>query len=1083
MRTPNLVAFAVASLAGFWLMGAAPAHGTDWPVFGRDHTRNAVSPEKGPPVRWQVEDRLNDFVVQPAWNIKWVADLGSGNFPSPVVANGLVWVGTNNARPRDPRFKKDAAILMCFREEDGKFLWQYVSERLAPMELDWPFSGIHCAPLVEGDRLWFTTNRCEVVCLDIGPLRLGKGDPRPVWKLDMRKQFGVHPVSSEMNWGLTCSIGATYKGRIYVITGNGVDENGTLPAPQAPSLLCLDKDNGKVLWKDRSPGKEILHGQWASPLVIEVKGRGQVITPQGDGWVRSFDALTGKLIWKFDSNPKAAEGKPLPRRMRNSLVATPVFYRGRVYIANGRPPENASQWGRLYCIDPTREGDISPELEDGPGKVKPNRNSGSLWCLDGYASERVDRVYGAFASVAVHDGLVIAPDDQGFVRCVDARTGRTHWVHDVEESITSSPLIVDGKVYVAADGGDVSVLALSRQKKVIAVNTLNGSVRAPPVFANGVLYITTRWKLYAIKSGGPTGRVRDRAPGHWPQWRGPHRDNVSRDKGLLTEWPKGGPPLLWKAGDLGEGVPSVAVAGGKVFVLGYRDGKEFLTALAETDGKRAWSVPVGPAVKEMPAMRWLSQRTPTVDGDRVYAFTARGQLICLATADGKERWRKDYVKEFGGKPGTWGYCDFPLVDGDRLVCTPGGKEATLAALDKKTGAVVWKCVVPQTPRATYGGVVAARIAGVRQYVHQLDNGVVGVSADGKLLWHYPNLGDSRGNVHTALVNGDEVFVSSGWRRVAALLKISSDGTALKAEAVWRKGHPLDSWLGSSVRLGKYVHAANGFGVEWATGSRLEGKGVLRGGRGTMTCADGRLIYRSGNNVVTLVEVTGDGRYVKRGEFQVPLHQTREPTWTFPVVAGGRLYLRDQDVLLCYDLQAKKKEPRGPPKGKGPSRREPDVIFVPTPQDVVEKMLEVAGVKNGDVVADLGCGDGRIVVTAAARYGCRAVGYDLDPECVRLARAAVRKAGVGKLVRIEREDIFQVDLRGVTVVALYLGPELNARLAPQLAKMKPGSRVVSHVFAMPGYRPDKVIAFTSAEDDVAHKIYLWTIPLKKDVDRK
>jgi outer membrane protein assembly factor BamB len=692
-------------------------------------------------------------------------------------------------------------------------------------------------------------------------------------------------------------------------------------------------------------------------------------------------------------------------------------------------------------------------------------------------------MHGTFANVAVHDGLVIAPDEEGYIHCLDARTGRRNWVHDVKENITSSPLIVDGKVYVADDGGDVTVLALSRRKKVIAVNPLNGSVRAPPVFANGVLYIATRWKLYAIKSGGLIGLGRDRAPGHWPQWRGPHRDNVSRDKGLLTEWPKGGPPLLWKTGDLGEGVPSVAGAGGKVFVLGYRDGKEFLTVLGETDGKRGWSVSVGPAVKEMAAMRWLSQRTPTVDGDRVYAFTARGQLICLATADGKERWRKDYVREFGGKPGPWGYCDFPLVDGDRLICTPGGKEATLAALDKRTGAVVWKCVVPQTPRATHGGVVAARLAGVRQYVHQLNNGVVGVSADGKLLWHYPDLGAASGNVHTALVNGDEVFVSCGWGQGAALLKISSDGTTFKAEVVWRKRLPFDSWLGSSVRLGKYVHAANGFGVEWATGSRLEGKGVFPAGRGTMTGADGRLIHRRGNNVVTLLEVTAEGRYVKRGEFQAPRQRRHEPAWTFPVVAGGRLYLRDQEELLCYDLVKKGKEPSRSQKGKRPSHREPDVIFVPTPQDVVQKMLEVAGVKKDDVVADLGCGDGRIVITAAARYGCRAVGYDLDPECVRLARAGVQKAGVAKLVRIEREDIFAVDLRGVTVVALYLGPKLNARLAPQLAKMKPGSRVVSHAFAMPGYRPDKVIAFTSAEDDVAHKIYLWTIPLKKEVDRK
>jgi SAM-dependent methyltransferase len=188
-----------------------------------------------------------------------------------------------------------------------------------------------------------------------------------------------------------------------------------------------------------------------------------------------------------------------------------------------------------------------------------------------------------------------------------------------------------------------------------------------------------------------------------------------------------------------------------------------------------------------------------------------------------------------------------------------------------------------------------------------------------------------------------------------------------------------------------------------------------------------------------------------------------------VVAGGRLYLRDQDRLTCYDLKAR--------------RRRPDVIFVPTPQDVVEKMLEVAAVTRADVVADLGCGDGRIVITAAKKFGCRAIGYDLDEQCVALAREGAKTAGVEKLVRIEREDILEVDLSGVTVAALYLGPALNVKLAPQLAKMKPGSRVVSHDFPMPGYKSDRVVEVVSAEDAVTHKIYLWTVPLKKDAGPK
>jgi hypothetical protein len=219
--------------------------------------------------------------------------------------------------------------------------------------------------------------------------------------------------------------------------------------------------------------------------------------------------------------------------------------------------------------------------------------------------------------------------------------------------------------------------------------------------------------------------------------------------------------------------------------------------------------------------------------------------------------------------------------------------------------------------------------------------------------------------------------------------------------------------------------------------------------------------------VTLSEVAADGAYVRRGEFTAP-QVGGEPTWTFPVVAGGRLYLRDQGVLLCYNVRA-----------KAPRPRRPDVIFVPTPQDVVEKMLELAGVTKGDVVADLGCGDGRIVVTAAKKYGCRAVGYDLDKECVRLSLENVRGAGVGGLVRIERDDLLAADLRGVTVVTLYLGPALNARLVPQLETLKAGARIVSHAFDMPGVTPDKVVEVRSAEDDIVRKLYLWTTPLKRE----
>jgi outer membrane protein assembly factor BamB len=171
-----------------------PARGEDWPMLGRDRTHNAVSPEKGAPTDWQIDVAANkDAPAKAARNIKWSARLGSRNLGGPVVANGLVWVGTNNANPRDPAVTKDASVLMCFRESDGKFLWQYVSPRLVEFVQDGPQHSMGSTPLIEGDRLWVITNRCETLCLDVDPLRRGEGPPRQVWKVDMRREFGVLP--------------------------------------------------------------------------------------------------------------------------------------------------------------------------------------------------------------------------------------------------------------------------------------------------------------------------------------------------------------------------------------------------------------------------------------------------------------------------------------------------------------------------------------------------------------------------------------------------------------------------------------------------------------------------------------------------------------------------------------------------------------------------------------------------------------------------------------------------------------------------------------------------------------------------
>jgi outer membrane protein assembly factor BamB len=381
------------------------SYAADWPVFGRCASRNAVIPDGTPPTDWDVTSGRN---------IKWTAQLGSSTFAAPVVAGGHVYIGTNNGAGYLERYpsKVDLGCLLCFQESDGAFLWQYSAEKL-PIGFvqDWPLQGLVSSALVEGDRLWFVSNRHIVVCLDAEGFRDGENDgpftdetvkdeleADVIWQYDLIHELGVFPHPPGMGPNTRCSIAASYKDRIYVVTGNGTDNTWVnIPAPDAPSLVCFDKNSGKVLWSDTSPGKNILDCQAAHPLVAEINGRAQVIVPQGDGWIRSFDALTGDLIWKFDINPKESKWVLGAGGARNNILATPVLYEGRVYVASGQQAEHGDGVGRLVCLDPTLRGDISAELAvDGNGqalvhrrtqavdpaqgeKAVPNPRSGLVW--------------------------------------------------------------------------------------------------------------------------------------------------------------------------------------------------------------------------------------------------------------------------------------------------------------------------------------------------------------------------------------------------------------------------------------------------------------------------------------------------------------------------------------------------------------------------------------------------------------------------------------------------------------------------------------------------------------------------------
>ncbi|MCH7689406.1 MAG: PQQ-binding-like beta-propeller repeat protein, partial [Planctomycetes bacterium] len=624
----------------------------------------------------------------------------------------------------------------------------------------------------------------------------------------------------------------------------------------------------------------------------------------------------GKLIWKFDMNLKASKWNLFGRGDRNNVLATPVYYEGRVYIASGSEPEHGEGSGRLCCIDPTKTGDVSSELavdKDGKPlahrrlqavntsqgeKAIPNPNSGLVWEFGGKSEEEydkqdfLDQMHRTISSVAIHQGLLIVPDISGAVHCLDAETGKKYWTADMFEEIWGSPLIVDDKAYVFSKDGVVAIFPLTRDaakavkkdgdflEPLVQFDWNSEGCYSSPSFANGVLYICTQSNLYAIQNKKPATasrkKVSQQRSGYWPQWRGPNRDNKSTETGLLKEWPKEGPPLVWKVEGLGAGIGSVSVAGGRIFTTGQHEQKEYVIALDEKTGKHLWTSPAGAAIRQSPLMRWLSQRTPTVDGERLFAFTAGGELICLQSKDGKELWRKNYVSDFGGSKGIFGYCDFPLVDGDHLICVPGGTDASVVALNKITGEVIWKTSLPKNT-AAYVASQVATLDGIRQYLIFLGSGLFGISPkNGDVLWKYERLA-GRSNSLTPLVRGNEIFCASAYQNQAyALLKLTASGKGMQVEEkyIQRRRGTLNYFQDALVRIDNHIYSdSRSFGptcINWETGEVVS-KRTRRRGMSAILFADRRLYVRGSDGVVQLLEPKPE-ESVEKGRFSIPDHQ-------------------------------------------------------------------------------------------------------------------------------------------------------------------------------------------------------------------
>jgi outer membrane protein assembly factor BamB len=547
---------------------AASSPQGEWNQWGGTAGRNNTPEGRNIPTEWTMGKfnlRTGEWLRQGSKNIKWVGKLGSQTYGNPVVADGKAFVGSNNGGGWIERYPADVDLgcLIAFDVRDGKFLWQHSNEKLPTGRVhDWPEQGVCSAAYVEGKRLWYVTNRGEIFCLDTEGFHDGENDgdvkneeeiakkkadtlnvkydmqkeADVIWSYDMMKELGI----SQHNM---CSCSITGHGDLlFICTSNGVDyEHNYIPAPDAPSFLVMNKNTKQVLWTDNSPGQNILHGQWSSPAYGEFNGQPQVLFAGGDGWLYSFDPMgdgngQAKLLWKFDANPKTSFYTVSGRATRNHLIGTPVVYDGYVYVAVGEDPEHGEGIGHLWCIDPNKRGDVSAELafnSADPSKpiphkrlqavveaegdfVKANPNSAAVWHYDKFDQNgdgKIDHhetMHRTVGSAAIKDNVLYIADFSGLVHCLDAKTGKVHWTHDMLSQTWGSPLIVEDKVYIGDEEGDVSIYRHSADPNVALKDdggekmpyygeiSMDNSVYSTPIVADNVLYIANKSHLFAI---------------------------------------------------------------------------------------------------------------------------------------------------------------------------------------------------------------------------------------------------------------------------------------------------------------------------------------------------------------------------------------------------------------------------------------------------------------------------------------------------------------------------------------------------------------------------------------------------------
>lgn len=506
MKRPLLSLFVVSILS-------ATTYAADWTQWGGDASRNMVSDtDMKIPTDFVPGDylgRTDQIDPSTMKKVKWVAKLGSQAYGNPTVANGRVFVGTNNDSPRNEKLDDDRSCIYAFDEQTGEYLWQIAIPKLGAGKVsDWEFLGICSSPAVNGDFVYFMSNLCEVICLDVNGLAdgnqgaqdeaaylelpegvsLGKNDADVIWRYDMRRELGIFPHN------ITSSSPLVVGDHIYASTSNGVDwSHVDIPNTQAPALIKLDGATGELLGEEASGiSQNIMHCNWSSPAYAEIDGRKMVIFGAGDGFTYGFSPepvkdeegfMVFKELWKVDCTKPYRlneSGEPIKYATApgpSEIISTPVVYNGKVYSVIGQDPEHGEGVGALTCIDPTKTGDAT-------------ESGGIVW--------QFRDIHRSISTPSIRDGLVFIADYSGFIYCIDAETGEFYWKHDTFAHIWGSTMVADGKVFIGNEDGYLTILEASKTKKVLAEIEFPSPIYSTPVIANKTMYVGTATHLFAI---------------------------------------------------------------------------------------------------------------------------------------------------------------------------------------------------------------------------------------------------------------------------------------------------------------------------------------------------------------------------------------------------------------------------------------------------------------------------------------------------------------------------------------------------------------------------------------------------------